>query len=185
MSNISKIKYKGTEEEKIRKAKQDLETLDWLEKMESNREQTAAEDFAKDLKEKQNDLDKSLDTADFYTKRANYDFKVAELGRSMIAELDLPSSFKVACTPTRHGTSVKIFGNSISGRNLKDGILVVMKHGDVFYYRAFWLVRVAEIDIGALRTAIVQLENTVDSLTGQLESERERVTRETGLILPK
>jgi hypothetical protein len=185
MSNISKIKYKGTEEEKMKKAKQDQETLDWLERMETNREKTVAEDFAADLKEKQKELDKSLDTADFYIKRANYDFKVAELGRDMIDKLELSSSFKVACTPTRKGTSIKIFDNHISGKNLKDGIVVVMKYGDTFFYRAFWLVRVAEVDLGALRTVITQLENTVDSLTGKLESDKDRVSRETGLILPK
>ena len=162
------VKYKGEIKDRIRKASEDQKSLEWLEMMEQP-EEIWVNMYEKELKEKQKQLEESLDTADYYSKRWNYNSIIVEIGKKILNSLELPPQFSAVIVQTRKGQNCKVFGQTIKGNETKDGILVALKAGGAYFYNAFWTIGMAEIDIGALKHVFLRMENTVDALTGSLE----------------
>jgi hypothetical protein len=161
-------RYKGDYSTRVKKAKIDEEALSWLNMMEQP-EEIWVKYYENELKKKQKDLEDSLNTADFYSKRWNYNSVIVEIGKNILASLDLPANFSATITQTRKGQNCKVFGQTITGNYTKDGILVALRAGGKHFYNAFWTIGIPDVDIGALKHVFLRMENTVDALTGKLE----------------
>src|SRR3990172_4555470 len=122
------VKYKGEIKDRIRKASEDQKSLEWLEMMEQP-EEIWVNMYEKELKEKQKQLEESLDTADYYSKRWNYNSIIVEIGKKILNSLELPPQFSAVIVQTRKGQNCKGFGQTIKGNETKEGILEALKTG--------------------------------------------------------
>lgn len=163
-------KYKGDFASRLRKAEMDAKALHWLEMMESSESgEFWQSEYEKLLKLKEKELIESLDTADYYSKRWNYNRIIVEIAQKLLLDIEIPVYCTVAVTQTRAGQDARILGQTIPGNKTKDGVVLVLKTGSKYFYNAFWTVGNAEIDIGALNHILLRLENTIDALGGKLE----------------
>jgi hypothetical protein len=171
----SRIKYRGSDKEKLKKAEQDEKVLFELDQSEKD-PQFYDKKAKEEAKAKAGELERAKEVADAYSGRWNYALHVANYGNHLLGKID-GNDFRAKCIPT-DGTRLKVFEETF---DTKPGILFVLNFKGKNYARAFFLSRDADIDINAVETVAWQTEETLDFLRGTLAEQEVK----DGLILPK
>jgi len=156
-----------------KKTKEEVaQAIDWAEAIDSSNEGQSLAALEKDKKEAQAQEKALKDTALNYAddKRrwwASYAARIAEYGSHLLSKIDLPDGFEYVCIAT-DGNAISLYGRLF---NTQQGVVIALKaaNGNV-YVRAMQTSMEVLFDINAIEILVTQAENTLDHLTGVLES---------------
>lgn len=135
---------------------------------------------AKAKKKKQSD-DKVATYLEMEKQRKfTYRRDLASYGNNLIKDEEFDPGWEVEFVPT-DGSDIKIYGK---GFRTDEGIVLIVKSpkGRVFI-KAFRTSMKSNIDTNAIRTLLIQAENTMDSEKGILLSDKKEVKTKSGIYL--
>lgn len=98
---------------------------------------------------------------------SEYKDLLAQYGNNEVRNLDLRKGWKLVFTATKLGDQTIAIGKA--SLTPQDGILVVLRSPDgTKYARPVSVMYEADVDLNAIHVLLIQAENTVDKMTGQM-----------------